>query len=85
MSISGLIIFLVISGFAGWLASKILSSKRFGILGNIIVGIVGAILGGFVFNLLGFTASAGGLLSAFVTALIGAIMLLYVIGLIKKA
>lgn len=85
MSASGLIIFLVISGFAGWLASKILSSKRFGLLGNIIVGIVGSILGGFVFNFFGFTASAGGLLSAFVTALIGALMLLYIIGVLKKA
>lgn len=85
MSITSLIIFLTIGGLAGWIASKILNSKRFGLAGNIIVGVVGSVLGGFIFNLLGFTANAGGLLSAFVTALIGAIMLLYVIGLIKKA
>lgn len=85
MSITSLIIFLAIGGLAGWLAGKIMNSKRFGLIGNIVVGVVGAILGGFVFNLLGFNANAGGLLGAIVTATVGAVMLLYAINLIKKA
>jgi uncharacterized membrane protein YeaQ/YmgE (transglycosylase-associated protein family) len=85
MTITSLIIFLAIGGLAGWLAGKIMNSRRFGIVGNIIVGVVGAVLGGFVFNLLGFNANAGGLLGAIVTATVGAIMLLYVISIIKKA
>jgi uncharacterized membrane protein YeaQ/YmgE (transglycosylase-associated protein family) len=55
----------------------------FGLLGNIIVGIIGAVLGGFVFGLLGI--SAGGLIGAIVTATAGAALLLFLIGLIKKA
>lgn len=85
MSITGLIIFLAIGGLAGWLAGKIMNSRRFGIIGNILVGVVGAVLGGFVFNLLGLNANAGGLLGSIITATVGAIMLLYAINLIKKA
>lgn len=85
MSIPGLIIFLTVGGIAGWLADKILNSKRFGIVGNIIVGILGSVLGGFVFNSLGFNAIAGGVIGVIATALVGAIMLLYAIGLVKKA
>jgi uncharacterized membrane protein YeaQ/YmgE (transglycosylase-associated protein family) len=55
----------------------------FGLLGNIIVGIVGAVIGGFVFSLLGI--SAGGLIGSIITATAGAALLLFVVGLIKKS
>ena len=55
----------------------------FGLLGNIVVGVIGAVLGGFVFGLLGI--SAGGLIGSIVTATAGAALLLFLIGLIKKA
>lgn len=85
MNIISLIVFLAIGGLAGWLAGKIMNRKNLGILGSILVGVVGAVIGGFVFNLLGLNANAGGILGAIVTAFIGAIMLLYAIKLIKKA
>jgi len=59
-----------------------MKGSGFGLLGNIIVGILGAVVGGFVFGLLGI--SAGGLLGSIVTATAGAALLLYIIGLIKK-
>jgi len=80
---NGLIFTLVIGAVAGWLAGKIMKGKGFGILGNIIVGIVGAVVGGFLFGLLG--VSAGGMAGSLVTATIGAIVLLWVVSLIKKS
>ena len=54
----------------------------FGLFGNIVVGIIGAAIGGFVFGLLG--VSAGGLIGSIVTATAGAGILLFLVGLIKK-
>ena len=55
----------------------------FGLVGNIIVGIVGALVGGFVFGLLGI--SAGGFIGSVVMATVGAVLLLFVVKVIKKA
>ena len=54
----------------------------FGLLGNIIVGIVGSVIGGFIFGLLGI--SAGGLIGSIITATAGAALLLFIVGIIKK-
>ena len=78
-----IIMFLVIGAVAGWLAGLIMKGRGFGLLGNMAVGVVGAILGGFLFNLLGI--AWGGTLGSLGTALAGAIILLWVLGLIKKA
>ncbi|GEM_PF-48293 len=83
MDISGLIIFLAIGAVAGWLAGTLMKGGGFGVLGNIVVGIVGSVVGGFVFGLLGI--SAGGLLGSIVTATAGAALLLFIVGVIKKA
>ena len=83
MDIQGLIIFLAIGAIAGWLAGTLMKGGGFGLLGNIIVGIIGAVVGGFVFGLLGITA--GGLVGSVFTATAGAAILLFVVGLIKKS
>ena len=83
MDLTGILIFLAIGAVAGWLAGKIMKGSGFGLVGNIVVGIVGAVLGGILFGLLGITA--GGLLGSIAMATIGAIVLLYVVSLIKKA
>lgn len=54
-----------------------------GRIGNILVGIVGAVLGGFLFTLVGITA--GGLIGSIITATVGAIVLLYIVSIVKKA
>ncbi|MEJ2141664.1 MAG: GlsB/YeaQ/YmgE family stress response membrane protein [Gammaproteobacteria bacterium] len=82
MDTNSLIMVLVIGALAGWLAGKIMKGKGFGIPVNIVVGIIGAIIGGFLFGLLG--VSAGGFIGSLVTSTIGAIALLFVISLIKK-
>ena len=83
MDITELIIFLAIGAFAGWLAGTLMKGRSFGLLGNIVVGVVGAVLGGFVFSFLGIYA--GGLIGSIVTATAGAALLLFIIRIIKKA
>jgi uncharacterized membrane protein YeaQ/YmgE (transglycosylase-associated protein family) len=74
--------FIIIGIIAGWLAGKIMRGAGFGLLGDLVIGIIGALLGGFIFGQLGI--SAGGLAGALVTATIGAIVLLFLIRLIKR-
>lgn len=83
MDLTGLIIFLAIGALAGWLAGKFMKGAGFGLLGNIVVGILGAIVGGFLFGLIGI--SAGGLIGSIVTATVGAVLLLFIVGKVKKA
>lgn len=59
-----------------------MKGSGFGLVGNIVVGIVGALIGGFVFSLLGITA--GGFIGSLVMATIGAVLLLYVVRLMKN-
>jgi uncharacterized membrane protein YeaQ/YmgE (transglycosylase-associated protein family) len=82
MDTNSLIMVLVIGAIAGWLAGKIMKGKGFGIPVNIVVGILGAIIGGFLFNLLGVTVA--GFIGSLVSATIGAVALLFIISLIKK-
>lgn len=78
----GLIAFLVIGAVAGWLAGKFMKGSGFGLVGNIVVGIVGALIGGFVFGLLGI--NVGGFIGSLVMATVGAVLLLYIVRLLKK-
>lgn len=78
-----IIYFILIGALAGWIAGKIMKGRGFGVLGNILVGIVGAIIGGFLLALLGLSAS--GLIGQLVQAVIGAIALLALVGVLKKS
>ena len=63
MSLEGLILFLLIGLIAGWLAGRIMRGGGFGLVGDLIVGVLGALLGGWLFGVLGFFAG-GSLLSS---------------------
>jgi uncharacterized membrane protein YeaQ/YmgE (transglycosylase-associated protein family) len=76
------ILFLLIGALAGWLAGKIMKGRGFGILGNMLVGVVGAFIGGFLFRAVGLAAY--GLIGSLITATVGAVVLLFLIGLVKK-
>ncbi|MFK0688994.1 GlsB/YeaQ/YmgE family stress response membrane protein [Mesorhizobium sp. IMUNJ 23033] len=84
MGIESLIIFIIIGAFAGWLAGLVVSGFGFGLVGNIIVGIIGAFIAGWLFPRLGF-AIGGGILAAIINATIGAIILLLVVKVLKRA
>lgn len=78
-----IVYFLLIGLVAGWLGGQIMRGAGFGLIGNLIVGVLGALLGGWLFSVLGITI-VGGLLGSIITATIGAIALLFIVGLIKK-
>ncbi|WP_426036921.1 GlsB/YeaQ/YmgE family stress response membrane protein [Cypionkella sp. TWP1-2-1b2] len=84
MGIESLLIFLLIGAIAGWLAGQIVSGYGFGLLGNIVIGIVGAFIAGAIFPRIGFVLD-GGILASVVHATIGAVILLFLIKLIKRA
>ncbi|WP_306257809.1 GlsB/YeaQ/YmgE family stress response membrane protein [Pararhizobium sp. IMCC21322] len=84
MGIESLLIFLLIGAIAGWLAGLIVSGFGFGLLGNIIVGIIGAFVAGFVLPALGIQIG-GGILGSIIHATIGAVLLLFVVKIVKKA
>jgi uncharacterized membrane protein YeaQ/YmgE (transglycosylase-associated protein family) len=76
--------FILIGLVAGWLAGQVMKGGGFGVLGDIIVGVIGALLGGFLFRTFGVSIG-GGLLGSLIVATIGAVVLLFVLRLVKKA
>ena len=84
MSLEALIVLIVVGAIAGWLAGIIVKGMGFGLVGNIIVGIVGAFIGSWLLGYLGVHIG-GGLLGSIVNATIGAVILLFVISLVKRA
>lgn len=73
------IIYIIIGGIAGALAGRLISGRGYGILMDIIIGIVGGFIGGWILSL--FSIGQGGLIGSFVTALIGSIILLFIVRL----
>jgi uncharacterized membrane protein YeaQ/YmgE (transglycosylase-associated protein family) len=84
MSLEALIILIIIGAVAGWLAGLIVKGIGFGLIGNIVVGIVGAFIGTWVLGALGISIG-GGIIASIINATIGAVILLFIIGLVKRA
>jgi uncharacterized membrane protein YeaQ/YmgE (transglycosylase-associated protein family) len=82
MVVTELVVFLAIGAVAGWLAGTLMKGGGFGLIGNIVVGIVGAFLGGIVFNFLQVAIS--GIVGSIIMATVGAVILLFIVRLIKK-
>lgn len=76
---------IIIGGLAGWVASKFMGTDaEQGVLANIIVGVIGAFLGGFVMNLVGGQGITGFNIWSFLVALLGAVILLWIIRLLRR-
>jgi uncharacterized membrane protein YeaQ/YmgE (transglycosylase-associated protein family) len=84
MTIAALLVVLLIGAIAGWLAGLIVKGGGFGLVGNIVVGVIGAALAGWLLPRLGF-ALGGGLIGAIIHATIGAVILLLVVRVLKRA
>jgi uncharacterized membrane protein YeaQ/YmgE (transglycosylase-associated protein family) len=76
--------FLLVGLIAGWLAGMLVKGGGFGIIGDMIVGVLGAFIGGFLFTKLG-VSSGGGLIGSVIVATIGAIILIFILRLIRRA
>jgi uncharacterized membrane protein YeaQ/YmgE (transglycosylase-associated protein family) len=78
------LIWVVLLGIlAGWIAGKIWKGSGFGLVGDLVVGILGSLLGNFIFGLL--SLGAYGLIGRLVVSVVGALVLLWLIRLIKKS
>jgi uncharacterized membrane protein YeaQ/YmgE (transglycosylase-associated protein family) len=84
MSVESLIVLIVVGGVSGWLATRVTGRRGLGIVGNVVVGILGAFVGGYVLGRLGF-AFGGGIVGAVIHAFVGAVLVLVTIGILKRA
>ncbi len=84
MSLETCLVWIVIGLIAGWLASAVVGGG-FGLLGDIVVGVVGAFLGGLIFGALHVHSPFGGLAGTIFVAFIGAVVLLVILRLIRGA
>ncbi|MCH8527333.1 MAG: GlsB/YeaQ/YmgE family stress response membrane protein [Kiritimatiellae bacterium] len=73
----------IMGGLAGWISGLLMKGSGFGLFGNIVVGILGAIFGGWLFRQLGITTGTE-FLSSLITAVVGAMSLLFLISLVKR-
>jgi uncharacterized membrane protein YeaQ/YmgE (transglycosylase-associated protein family) len=81
-NVMGWLAWIIVGGIAGWLASQVMHS-RLGLLMDIVVGIVGAFVGGFLLNALGTTGVTGFNLWSVLVAFIGAVVLLGLLRLVS--
>jgi uncharacterized membrane protein YeaQ/YmgE (transglycosylase-associated protein family) len=81
---SSLVALLLVGLIAGWLAGKIVQGTGFGIIGGMLIGVVGAFIGAWLLGRLGILTGAGAI-SVIISATIGAIVLLLIVRLIRRA
>jgi uncharacterized membrane protein YeaQ/YmgE (transglycosylase-associated protein family) len=84
MPVESLLIWLLVGAVAGWIAGAVVKGGGFGLLGDIVVGILGAFIAGWLFPRLGVSIGVG-IISVIVSAAIGAIILLLLVRLIRRA
>jgi len=84
MGVESILVIIIIGAIAGWLAGLIVKGFGFGLLGNIVVGIVGAFVAGIIFPVIGL-GFGGGILGGIIHVTVGAVILLFLIRLVKRA
>ncbi|MCP4779910.1 MAG: GlsB/YeaQ/YmgE family stress response membrane protein [Hyphomicrobium sp.] len=83
MPMESLIVLLIVGAIAGWAAGQIVKGYGFGLVGNIVVGVVGAFIGNWLFPQLGLWGAD--MIGIIISAILGAVILLVVIGLVRRA
>jgi len=83
MDTHGIIFWLIIGGVAGWLAGSFVKGGGFGLIGDVVVGIVGAIVGGWLAGALGISIGSG-LIASLVTATLGAVLLIVILRTVRR-
>lgn len=83
MTLETLLIWAVIGLIAGWLASAVVGGG-YGLIGDIVIGVVGAFLGGWLFRALGISRPDGGIVGTIIVAFVGAVVLLLLLRLVHR-
>jgi uncharacterized membrane protein YeaQ/YmgE (transglycosylase-associated protein family) len=83
--IEAIIIWLIVGAIAGWAAGQVVKGGGFGLIGDIIVGIIGAVIAGWLLPLIHFPVIGPPIINAIIDAFIGAVILLVILRLIKRA
>jgi uncharacterized membrane protein YeaQ/YmgE (transglycosylase-associated protein family) len=84
MNSHGIIVWLIIGAIAGWIAGALVRGGGFGLIGDIVIGNIGALIGGWLAGALGITIGSG-FIASIVTAVIGAVILLVIVRAIRRA
>jgi uncharacterized membrane protein YeaQ/YmgE (transglycosylase-associated protein family) len=83
MSAESLLVILLVGAVAGWLAGQIVQGTGFGLVGDVIIGIVGAFIASWLFPQLGLHLGAG-IIASIIAATIGAVLLLVIVRLVRR-
>lgn len=83
MGLGALLVVLIVGAVAGWLAGQIVKGYGFGLWGNIVVGILGAVVAGLILPRVGL-GMGGGMVASVIHATLGAVILLWLIRLVKS-
>ena len=79
------IVWIIFGALAGWIASMVMGANaKMGALANIVVGIVGALIGGFIMNAFGAQGVTGFNITSLIVAVLGAVVLLFLVGLVRR-
>lgn len=78
-----LVWFALVGLVAGWLAGKIMKGSGYGVVGDIVIGVIGAFVGGYLFSILGVSIG-GGTLGSIAVATVGAVVLIALLRFIKR-
>lgn len=83
--VNSLIVWIILGGFSGWIASKIMGrDSQMGIFLNIVVGVIGAFIGGWLVGILGLGPATGLNIWSFIVSILGAVVLLFLVGLVAR-
>jgi uncharacterized membrane protein YeaQ/YmgE (transglycosylase-associated protein family) len=80
----GFLAWIVVGLIAGWLAGQVMKGGGYGVLVDVILGLLGGVLGGWIFTMLGIWPG-GGLIGSIIVAFVGAVILVLITRLLKKA
>jgi uncharacterized membrane protein YeaQ/YmgE (transglycosylase-associated protein family) len=83
VGVESIIIMIIVGAIAGWLAGKIVRGFGFGLIWDIVIGIIGAFIGVWLLTRLGIVPFSG-FVGSIVNATIGAVVLLFIVGLIRR-
>ena len=80
----GILLWIILGGVAGWIANSLMKRSSLGLVGNVVVGIIGGFIGGFLMRLIGASGGTGFNLWSLIVAVLGAMVLLYVVDMVKS-